>query len=280
MKRVKSIIAALATLLGSIQAQAQDLKAVMVDSNGVVAKPTNFWSQAPSLGGGASWLNLLRDVQILTNGWTLLTNSSTVSANTGQIVISSTTTNSGDFGVAYYNGALLANINTDSSTSLRANSGWIFTGSISGFRTNTIKRVLVRGISATNVFDDVGILDCGGIGVELRQLAAGTNQLRLLVFASDGLHVTGWSNAPTPRDRSSVWIYATATNSEVYWGNEFGTGFTNAPVASIAKSPATATNNGPANIGISFTLVNTNVVGSSDFFSILNIYETYNLKPQ
>lgn len=278
-----------------VSAKAQTgFTAVMVNSNGVVQRPTNFFT-ANNINNSAvtpAFLNFANKIFISSDQWTSITNTNsgtTLTAYNGRIVVTGAgTTNSGAFYATYYtgaNGGAFWNNDNSGQLSFEEKSGWAFLGLIGGSRPGAVKRFVIRGMSSTNLVNDLGTngLDRAGLAVETRvvgpALGSVTNEARLIVHALTGIVESSWVQLGTPNDLESFWVYTDQLASRTYlsWASDAGQPYTN--VITISNVPGGPTAGTFSQMTIA--VVNeTNTISGSPYTSVLSIVETRNITPQ
>jgi hypothetical protein len=257
--------------------------AVMVNSNGVVQRPTNF-AAANNLGADSAVriVNTLNRVSIQSGQWSRITNTGTILVSDGRMVSSSFTTNSGEYGVAYYgdnvSGHSFLNIGSDSGLLTDEGAGFIVQGTLGGSRVGVIKRLVLRGVSASSLYANTGTngLNRAGWAVETR-LNGTTNQVRLVVHSSSGPTASAWSDIPGS-DIKAIWSYRDATNTYVFATSSFGQNFSTVPNVTVnAVAGGTA---GSTQFGFAIGMNIISDTSSAPYMDVGAIYESKNLQQQ
>jgi hypothetical protein len=263
-------------------------RSVMVDTNGVVQRPTNFFAinniltnQTPQALGFNYVLNLVNRVNWTANQWTVITNVGSWDVSDGRMVIQNLGTNSGSSAIAYMGanigGMSVLNLSSDSGISIDSGSGLIFQGSLGGSRVGVVKRFVIRGVSSGGVYDDVGSLDRAGWAVETR-LDGTTNQARLIVHTSSGVVASGWTIAAgVSSDVKTIWTWRDATNTYVQIQKDFGNAFDTNATITVTNVPGGTGAASTFSIGVA--IINTSNVSSGAYFDIGAITETKNFNP-
>ena len=265
--------------------------AVMVNTNGVVQRPTNFFvannintnQPASNTVTFPVIINQVNRIDFTANQWTSITNVASFTISDGRMVLVGASTNSGNFAVAHMgenvNGHSILNLDSSANIKISDGSGLIFQGALGNYPANFVARFVIRGVSASGFYDNVGSLDRAGWAVEIRTIG-GTNQARLLVFASGGLETGSWTaitnaiNTPI----KTLWTWRDATNTYAKFIPAFGTPITtNAP--DIIQTNVAGGSAGLSGLSIGIAGVNTNTTASGAYMDIAAIYETMNFNP-
>jgi hypothetical protein len=254
--------------------------AVMVDSNGVVRRPANFTSANNLQGNNRADVNTVNKIVIDPAQWTSMTNTGTMLVSHGRIVASSFSTNAGNIGTAYYgdnvDGHAFLNLDAGAGIRIDAGSGFIVQGSLGGARQGAIKRFVMRGVSASSKYEDVGTagLDRAGWSVETR-LNGTTNQMRLVVHASSGAVASAWTDVTVNSDIKAIFSYRDATNTYAYAVSDFGQDFPANPTVTVTNVAGGTSSPSSLGFGVSMKIL-TNT-SSAPYSDVSAIYEARNV---
>jgi hypothetical protein len=169
-------------------------------------------------------------------------------------------------------------LNLDAGAGIRidAGSGFIVQGSLGGARQGAIKRFVIRGVSSSSKYEDVGVdgLDRAGWSVETR-LNGTTNQMRLVVHASSGAVASAWTDVTVNSDIKAIFSYRDATNTYAYAVSDFGQDFPANPTVTVTNVAGGTSSPSSLGFGVSMKIL-TNT-SSAPYFDVSAIYEARNV---